>query len=73
MLTTAHIDQKKGVRFSLNIKHIDDKNLEKNCLWIIYADTFAFIDFTTETGYVITDQKLAKFQAGVFKVFYDRT
>ena len=62
----------KGVRFSLEIKHMDDTSLEKDCLWLTYGDVFAFINTHTEQGYVIRDHKLAKFQQSIIKAMYER-
>lgn len=72
VLTDKPIDHKKGVRFNLEIKHIDAKNLQQDCLWITYGDTFAFVDYTAETGYIVKNKKLAKFQQELFRFFYNK-
>ena len=71
VLTTSPIDKKKGLRFTLDIKHVNDKEIEKNCLWLSYSDIFVFINFTTETGYKIKDASLARFQQGIIKNLYN--
>lgn len=72
VLTDKPIDYKKGVRFNLEIKYIGEKNLEQDCLWMTYGDKFAFVDYAAETGYIIKNKKLAKFQQELFRLFYNR-
>lgn len=72
VLTDKPIDYKKGVRFNLEIKYIGEKNLQQDCLWLTYGDKFAFVDYAAETGYVIKNKKLAKFQQELFRLFYNK-
>ena len=72
VLTDKPIDQKLGIRFNLEIKHIDAKNLQQDCLWIMYGDTFAFVDYVAETGYIVKNKRLAKFQQELFRFFYNK-
>lgn len=72
VLTDKPIDMKKGVRFNLEIKHLGNERFEQNCLWLTYADTYAFVDYENETGYIIKNKRLAKFQQEVFKYLYKK-
>ena len=72
VLTDKPIDYKKGVRFNLEIKNMDAKNLEQDCLWLTYGDTFAFVDYKNENGYIIKNKRLAKFQQELFRFFYKK-
>lgn len=72
VLTDKPIDMKKGVRFNLEIKQVDTTSLEQDCLWVMYGDKYAFVDFTTESGYIVKNKKLAKFQRDIFKFYYNK-
>lgn len=39
---------------------------------IIYGDKVAFLDFNTETAFVIENAQIAEFQKKIFKLLYDR-
>lgn len=73
VLTDKPIDLRKGIRFNLEIKHIDVKHLEQDCMWISYADKYAFVDYKNEVGYLIKNKRLATFQQEIFKLLYKKS
>lgn len=72
VITDKPIDMKKGIRFNLEIKHVANERFEQDCLWLTYADTYAFVDYKNNTGYVIRNKRLAMFQQEVFKYLYKK-
>lgn len=71
VITDKSVDKNKGIRFNLEIKRVE-ANLEQDCLWLTYADTYAFVDYKNETGYIIKDARLAKFQQEIFRLLYKK-
>lgn len=72
VLTDKPIDEKKGVGFNFEIKHVPAKNLPQDCLWLMYGDKYAFVDYAAESGYIVKNKRLAKFQQDIFRFFYNQ-
>ena len=45
---------------------------DQNIIQLVYGDSVAFINLTTEEGYVIRDRNLADFQTVIFKQLYKK-
>ncbi len=68
VVTTQPILRKP--RFSLEIKTTDNPNAPKDCLWLAYAEKLIFIDYATESGYIITDKKMSEFQQSIIRSMF---
>ncbi len=68
VLTDKPLDLKKGVRFNLEIKQVVGQNFEQDCMWLSYSDKIVLIDYKDESGYVIKDARLARFQQEMFRL-----
>lgn len=74
VITNEAVSKEKKQRLERAVKVVPDKYglFDYNIVQLIYGDKIAFVDYSTETAFIVENAMIAEFQRKLFKILYDK-